>query len=185
MAFFIICIVAPQFYVVFKYINQCDPKWLWCTWHVDKAWKQEIRSITDPLVQKEVYQSARTLLDADIQRREQQQHPNDQPHNRNNNTQVQCGRGLRMRDGRRVRTEVDEEALVLEAVLLEAVVVDEVVECVCGVDVGEVDNFYTSPTLAKDLERKTYFCGTIKKSRKNYCSEIQHVALKKGFASFY
>ena len=42
------------------------------------------------------------------------------------------------------------------------------------------DNFYTSPTLAKNLlERKTYLCGTIKKSRKNYCSEIQHVALQK------
>lgn len=54
---------APQFYEAFKDANLCHPKWFWCTWHVDKAWKNEMRSIKDLHVQKLVYQSARSLLE--------------------------------------------------------------------------------------------------------------------------
>ena len=34
--------LAPQFYDAFTYVNECSPKKLACTWHVDKAWQKEI-----------------------------------------------------------------------------------------------------------------------------------------------
>ena len=56
--------LAEQFYEAFKSVNGCNPKWLWCTWHVDKAWKSEIRSsISDLFIQKKVYQYLRALLE--------------------------------------------------------------------------------------------------------------------------
>ena len=48
------------------------------------------------------------------------------------------------------------------------------------------DNFYTSPSLAKYLkDHNTFLCGTIKRNRKFYCSELVHVQLEKGTAVFY
>jgi len=34
--------LAPQFYNAFCTVNQYQPKWLYCTWHVDKNWQEEI-----------------------------------------------------------------------------------------------------------------------------------------------
>lgn len=36
--------LAPQFYNAFCAINGFKPKWLYCAWHVDKNWQEEIRS---------------------------------------------------------------------------------------------------------------------------------------------
>lgn len=44
-----------------------------------------------------------------------------------------------------------------------------------------VDNFYNSPDLTRRLsQRKTYICGTLRKSRKNIPPEVCHAKLKRG-----
>ena len=48
------------------------------------------------------------------------------------------------------------------------------------------DTFYTSPSLAKyRKDHNTFLCGTIKTSRKFYCSELVDVQLEKGTTTFY
>ena len=48
------------------------------------------------------------------------------------------------------------------------------------------DNFCTSPLLAKHfLSKDTHLCGTIKKNRKNFCTDIVTEQLDKGTIVFY
>ena len=55
---------ATQFYESFVAVNECSPKQLMRTWHVDKAWKEEIREkIKSFEVQGQVYKSLRTVLE--------------------------------------------------------------------------------------------------------------------------
>ena len=35
--------LVPQFYDAFSEVNNYSPKCVFCSWHVDKAWKSEIR----------------------------------------------------------------------------------------------------------------------------------------------
>ena len=55
---------ASQFYEAFAFVNQCNPMQLICTWHVDKAWRDELRSKVPNLeIQGEVYKYLRTVLE--------------------------------------------------------------------------------------------------------------------------
>ena len=56
---------ANQFYDAFIVANGCQTtKWLWCTWHVDKAWKKELQeNISGVEVQADVYKMLRTILE--------------------------------------------------------------------------------------------------------------------------
>ena len=56
--------LAPQFYDAFSEVNNCTPKHLFCSWHVDKAWKEEIRKkISCVQLQAEVYKMLRVVLE--------------------------------------------------------------------------------------------------------------------------
>ena len=33
--------MAPQVYKAFCTLFRRRPRWLWCTWHVDKSWKED------------------------------------------------------------------------------------------------------------------------------------------------
>ena len=45
-------------------VNNCLPLKLWCSWHVAKAWQEEIpKKITDKTVQKQVYEKLHYLRD--------------------------------------------------------------------------------------------------------------------------
>ena len=48
---------APQFYDAFSYVNGCQPLSLFCTWHVDKAWRENLREHipSSPEVQDQAY----------------------------------------------------------------------------------------------------------------------------------
>ncbi len=55
---------AIQFYDAFSEINECQPKCLFCTLHVDKTWKKELRKkICSPQVQAETYHMPRAVLE--------------------------------------------------------------------------------------------------------------------------
>ena len=48
--------IAPQFYDTFISVFECDPKMLYCTWHVDKSWQEKLRSkIRDFELESQVY----------------------------------------------------------------------------------------------------------------------------------
>ena len=36
--------LAPQFFNAFAAVNECKPKQLWCSWHVEKAWREALQS---------------------------------------------------------------------------------------------------------------------------------------------
>ena len=56
--------IAPQFYEAFCSANECTPKRLYCTWHVDKAWKEELRKKIGNLeTEAEIYKMLRTVLE--------------------------------------------------------------------------------------------------------------------------
>ena len=56
--------IAPQFYEAFCTVNECQPKRLLCTWHVDKAWKEELRKKIGNLeIEAEVYKILRVVLE--------------------------------------------------------------------------------------------------------------------------
>ena len=49
-----------------------------------------------------------------------------------------------------------------------------------------LDNFYTSPNLAKWLlENETFICGTVKSNRKQFPKELANKAIEKGQSIFY
>ena len=56
--------LAPQYYTAFTVVNDCSPKRLLCTWHLDKAWKEELnKKVSDVAVQADVYKMLRVLLE--------------------------------------------------------------------------------------------------------------------------
>ena len=56
--------LALQYYTAFAVVNDCSPKRLLCTWHVDKAWKEELnKKVSDVAVQADVYKMLRVLLE--------------------------------------------------------------------------------------------------------------------------
>lgn len=56
--------MAPQFFDGFCLVFGQMPKQLYCTWHVDKAWKENLRKrIRDFEVEVEVYKQLRTVLE--------------------------------------------------------------------------------------------------------------------------
>ena len=56
--------LAPQFYNTYCFVNECQPKRLFCTWHVDKAWKEELRrKIGNLEIEASVYKLLRTVLE--------------------------------------------------------------------------------------------------------------------------
>ena len=55
--------LAPQAYNAFCIVMEWGPLRLFCTWHVDKAWKEELRSkIKDDFLAAVVYQMLRLIL---------------------------------------------------------------------------------------------------------------------------
>ena len=56
---------ATQFYDAFSYVNGCQPISLFCTWHVDKAWRENLRShiASSQEVVGEVYKYLRAVLE--------------------------------------------------------------------------------------------------------------------------
>ena len=56
--------IAPQFYEAFCTVNECQPKRLLCTWHVDIAWKEELRKkIGNIEIEAEVHKMMRVVLE--------------------------------------------------------------------------------------------------------------------------
>ena len=56
--------IALQFYNAWVGINGGSPMRLLCTWHVDKAWREELRQkIGDVEVESQVYKMLRTVLE--------------------------------------------------------------------------------------------------------------------------
>ena len=56
--------MAPQFYDAFKKVFNCSPYRLYCTWHVDKAWKEQLKEkVKDTEIYFRIYKQLRTLLE--------------------------------------------------------------------------------------------------------------------------
>lgn len=56
--------IAPQFYDAFSAVFRCTPRQLYCTWHVDKAWQEQLRSkIRDFELESQVYTQLRIVLE--------------------------------------------------------------------------------------------------------------------------
>lgn len=56
--------LAPQFYDAFCDVNNCDSSQLYCTWHVDKALRKEIKEkVKSTEIQQEVYKRVRIVLE--------------------------------------------------------------------------------------------------------------------------
>lgn len=56
--------IAPQFYNAWVAINGNIPQHLYCTWHVDKAWREELRKkVGDLEMESQVYKMLRTILE--------------------------------------------------------------------------------------------------------------------------
>ena len=56
--------IAPQFYEAFCTTNECQSKRLLCIWHVDKAWKEELRKkIGNVEIEVEIYKMMRVVLE--------------------------------------------------------------------------------------------------------------------------
>lgn len=55
--------LASQFYNAWLAIMGGSPKRLYCTWHVDRAWQQELRAkVKDTIIAAEIYKMLRTVL---------------------------------------------------------------------------------------------------------------------------
>ena len=56
--------LAPQYYDAFSEVSNSIPKKLFCTWHVDKAWREEIKKMVSGSmeVEAEVYKMLRVIL---------------------------------------------------------------------------------------------------------------------------
>ena len=60
---FIIIDMANQFYNAWITVMGGNPSRLVCTWHVDKAWQQELRAkVHDTVITAEIYKMLRTVL---------------------------------------------------------------------------------------------------------------------------
>ena len=56
--------MAEQFYTAFARVNECQPKQLFCTWHVDRAWRKELHlKVPDTTISKAIYLFLRTVLE--------------------------------------------------------------------------------------------------------------------------
>ena len=56
--------LAPQFYDAFSAVNKCQPPQFFCTFHVDRAWKEEIpKKVSDPKTADDIYKMLRTILE--------------------------------------------------------------------------------------------------------------------------
>lgn len=56
--------LANQYYNAWVGVMQHHPRKLLCTWHVDKAWRENIREkVKDVTAQAEVYKMLRTVLE--------------------------------------------------------------------------------------------------------------------------
>ena len=56
--------IATQFYDAFSTVFECLPKQLYCTWHVDKAWQEQLRSkIGDKEIEAQTYLGLRIVLE--------------------------------------------------------------------------------------------------------------------------
>ena len=56
--------IAPQFYDALSAVFSCIPRQLYCTWHVDKAWQEQLRSkIKDFELESQVYTQLRIVLE--------------------------------------------------------------------------------------------------------------------------
>ena len=56
--------IALQFYDAFCDVFECEPLQLFCTWHVDKTWKEQLKSkIRKFEVETEVYKQLRIVLE--------------------------------------------------------------------------------------------------------------------------
>ena len=62
--------IAPQFYEAFSTVYQCTPRQLYCTWHVDKTWQEQLRSkIKDFEIGSQVYTQLRIVLEQTDERK--------------------------------------------------------------------------------------------------------------------
>ena len=56
--------IAPQFYDAFSSVFLCEPKRLYCTWHVDKIWQEQLRNkIKNFELESQVYKQLRIVLE--------------------------------------------------------------------------------------------------------------------------
>lgn len=56
--------MAPQFYDAFCLANQWDGDFLWCYWHVDKAWRENLQSkLNDRFLIADVYKRLKVLAE--------------------------------------------------------------------------------------------------------------------------
>ena len=56
--------MAPQFYDAFCKVFNCHPIRLYCVWHVDKAWKEQLKEkVKDLEIYANIYKQLRTLLE--------------------------------------------------------------------------------------------------------------------------
>ena len=56
--------IAPQFYDVICAVFNCEPIQLYCTWHVDKNFKEQLKSkMKNFAIEVEVYQQLRIVLE--------------------------------------------------------------------------------------------------------------------------
>ena len=55
---------ATQFYNAFAAVTHSNPKYLVCSWHVDKNWRENIRAkIKDKDLQDDIYKRLRTIME--------------------------------------------------------------------------------------------------------------------------
>ena len=56
--------IASQFYDAFALVNEVSPIQLICTWHVEKAWREELRQKVSSIeIQSEVYRYLGTVAE--------------------------------------------------------------------------------------------------------------------------
>eukprot|EP00111_Clytia_hemisphaerica_P013742 TCONS_00040434-protein len=55
--------LASQYHEAFENVFQITVRWLWCTWHVDRAWKAALIVVKDLELQAELYKMFRTILE--------------------------------------------------------------------------------------------------------------------------
>ena len=61
--------LSSQVYDAFCKVNECQPKKLWCTWHADKAWREELKKKIGNLdVEMDVYKRLRYILELTVLR---------------------------------------------------------------------------------------------------------------------
>ena len=54
---------AQQYYTAWVNTFACTPKKLLCTWHIDRAWREHIKSLKDKELEATVYHNLRVLLE--------------------------------------------------------------------------------------------------------------------------